>query len=207
MNNLARTFLICKWRVHNTDFLFVRRPMATVEYYTEFTFMTPTDRNGMTFTWCLKFLRLVSTQAQYYDWYKLDNRVQLPWLNSTFYPCCCRSQKGCLQTDEYNVLFIRWCRVWNVKQKDDSLPFSAGSRAHRTLSLPTVRLHFVVCKRGGGTCLCQGVLYEGTEINLMDWGWRCADATAGILFSVCSCSSFYTCQLVQNLLSLAKFST
>jgi len=154
--------------------------------------MTSTDRNVMTFTWCLKFLRLVSNQAQYYDWYK-----QLPWMHSRLYLCCCRSQKGCLQTDEYNVLFIRWCRVWNVKQKDDSLPFSAGSRAHRTLSLPTVRQHFVVCKWRKKHYLCQGVLYEGMEINLMDWGWRCDNDTAGVLFSVCSCSSFYTSQLVQ----------
>jgi hypothetical protein len=34
---------------------------------------------------------------------------------------------------------------WNVKQKDDSLPFSAGSRVHRNLSLTAVRLHFMVC--------------------------------------------------------------
>ena len=141
VNNLARTFLICKWRVCNTAFRFVRRPMATVDYYIHFTFTTSTDCNVMTFIWCLKFLRLVLTQAQYYDWYKLDNLVQLPWMHSKLYLCCCRSQ-----TDEYNVLFIRWCRVWNVTQKGDSLSFRAGSRAHRRPSLLTLRLHFVVCR-------------------------------------------------------------
>ena len=94
----------------------------------------------------------------------------------------------------------------NVRRKDDSTPFSVGSKAHRTLYLPTVSHRLVVCRwRKNKVCYMiewKWIWWSGVEdvlMTLQGSSFLSVPAPLSIPAWCMSASSKH--------LSLAKFST